>query len=179
MKSLCIRNEKIDNIEHITELAQKGEDEAFISLIENNSTAYYRVAKGILFSDEDIKDAIQNTVIIIYNRLYTLKEIKLFKTWSIRILINECNKIYNANKKVVHTENITNIATYSINSEEKIDLYNAISSLPKDLRIPTILFYFDDLSYKEIADVLSIPEGTIKSRVFRAKEKLYQILKEE
>ncbi|WP_411167814.1 RNA polymerase sigma factor [Clostridium sp. MB05] len=179
LKSLCITDKTLDNFEHITMLAKKGEEEAFISLIQLNSTAYYRVAKGILFSEEDIKDAIQNTVIIIYNKLHTLKDIKLFKTWSIRILINQCNKIYNANKKLVNTENIENISTYSINSEDKIDLYNAVSSLTKDLRIPTILFYFDDLSYKEISDILSIPEGTIKSRVFRAKEKLYQILKED
>ncbi|MGV2644464.1 sigma-70 family RNA polymerase sigma factor, partial [Clostridium perfringens] len=79
----------------------------------------------------------------------------------------------------VNTENIENISKYSVSSEDKIDLYNAVSSLTKDLRIPTILFYFDDLSYKEISDILSIPEGTIKSRVFRAKEKLYQILKED
>ena len=97
---------------------------------------------------------------------------------SIRILINQCNKIYNTNKKLIKTDKIEKNSIDSIDLDSKIDLYNAISTLPNELRIPTILFYFDDLSYKDISDILSIPEGTVKSRVFRAKEKLYKILKE-
>ena len=171
-------DKKIYDTENIVKLAKKGDKDAFMTLIDKNITAYYRVAKGILSSEEDIKDAIQNTIIIIYNKLYTLKNIELFKTWSIRILINQCNKIYNINKKLIKTDKIENSSTYSIDLDSKIDLYNAISTLANELRIPTILFYFDDLSYKEISDILSIPEGTVKSRVFRAKEKLYKILKE-
>lgn len=171
-------DKKLDNTENIVILAKKGDKDAFMSLIDINITAYYRVAKGILSSEEDIKDAIQNTIIIIYNKLYTLKNIKLFKTWSIRILINQCNKIYNTNKKLIKIDKIEKSPTNSIDLDSKIDLYNAISKLPNEIRIPTILFYFDDLSYKEISDILSIPEGTVKSRVFRAKEKLYKILKE-
>lgn len=179
MKTLSYFNKRLNNFEHVKLMDNKCEENDFISLIEPNSTAYYRISKGILSSEEDVKDAIQNTLIIIYNKLYTLKNISLFKTWSIRILINECNKIYNLNRKFVNLERVEDISSYTINSDNKIDLYNAISTLSKELRIPTILFYFDDLSYKEISKILSIPEGTVKSRVFRAKEKLYEILKED
>ncbi|WP_243249635.1 RNA polymerase sigma factor [Clostridium sp. D46t1_190503_E9] len=179
MKTLSYFDKRLNNLEHIKLMDNKCEENDFISLVEPNATAYYRIAKGILSSEEDVKDAIQNTLIIIYNKLYTLKNISLFKTWSIRILISECNKIYNLNRKVVNLERIEDISSYTINSDNKIDLYNAISTLSKELRIPTILFYFDDLSYKEISKILSIPEGTVKSRVFRAKEKLYEILKED
>ncbi|WP_291653030.1 sigma-70 family RNA polymerase sigma factor [Clostridium sp.] len=179
MKTISYSDKRLNHFEHIKFLSNNCEEDTFISLIEPNATAYYRIAKGILSSEEDVKDAIQNTLIIIYNKLYTLKNISLFKTWSIRILINECNKIYNSNKKVVNLENVENILSHIIDSDNKIDLYNAISILSKELRIPTILFYFDDLSYKEISKILSIPEGTVKSRVFRAKEKLYEILKED
>ena len=58
-------------------------------------------------------------------------------------------------------------------------LYNAINALDDDLRTTTILFYFEDMKYKDIAKVLDIKEGTVKSRLSRAKEKLYNILKEE
>ena len=60
-----------------------------------------------------------------------------------------------------------------------LSLYNAINSLDEDLRITTILFYFEDMKYKDIAKILNVKEGTIKSRLSRAKEKLYNILKEE
>lgn len=171
-------NEKLDNYENIIRKAIEGDTDSFMTLIDENITSYYRVAKGILSSEEDIKDAIQNTIIVVYNKLHTLKNVKLFKTWSIRILINQCNKIYNTNKKLIKIEKVKSISTDAVDVDSKIDLYNAISTLPNKLKIPTILFYFDDLSYKDISKILSIPEGTIKSRIFRAREKLYEILKE-
>ena len=58
-------------------------------------------------------------------------------------------------------------------------LHNAINSLDDDLRTITILFYFEDLKYKDIAKVLGIKEGTVKSRLSRAKERLFTMLKEE
>ena len=58
-------------------------------------------------------------------------------------------------------------------------MYNAINSLDEDLRTTTILFYFEDMKYKDIANALGIKEGTVKSRLSRAKEKLYNILRED
>ena len=65
-----------------------------------------------------------------------------------------------------------------IDLDENIDLYDAIKCLKEDLRVITILFYFEDMSYKDIAVALNIAEGTVKSRLFRAKEALYEILKD-
>lgn len=58
-----------------------------------------------------------------------------------------------------------------------MDLYDAISKLSEDLRVTTILYYFDDMSYSEISKTLDIAEGTVKSRLFRSREKLHEILK--
>lgn len=58
-------------------------------------------------------------------------------------------------------------------------LYDAINSLEDDLKITTLLYYFEDLKYKDIAKLLKIKEGTVKSRLSRAKQKLYEILKED
>ncbi|MGL5352502.1 MAG: RNA polymerase sigma factor [Clostridium sp.] len=157
-------------------LAKAKNKEAFTSLIHENLTSMYRVARGILNTTQDIEDAIQNTTLIAFNKIRTLKDEKLFKTWLIRILINECNKIYKFNKKRI-IEVVEE--TYSVDTSENIDLYNAISSLSDELRVSTILFYFDDLTYKEIASVLGVPEGTVKSRVFRGKQRLYEMLKDE
>ena len=51
--------------------------------------------------------------------------------------------------------------------------------IDNDLKIVTVLYYYDDVSVKEIADILGIPVGTIKSKLSRAREKMYQILKQE
>lgn len=159
-------------------LAKAKNQEAFIKLIQEDLTSMYRVARGILNTKQDVEDAIQNTTLIALSKINTLRDDKLFKTWIIRILINECNKIYKYNKynKKSIKEVVEN--TYTIDTSNNIDLYNAISRLSDELRVSTILFYFDDLTYKEISNVLGVPEGTVKSRVFRAKQGLYEMLKD-
>lgn len=158
------------------QLAKQGDNEAFTTLIDENLTSLYRVARGILILEEDIEDAIQNTILLSFKGIKNLKDERYFKTWLIRILINECNKIYKSNKKTITTIIDT---TYTVDTTKELDLYNAISSLQEELKVTTILYYFDDLSYKEIAKILDIAEGTVKSRLYRSKEKLYDILAEK
>ena len=147
----------------------------FELLIKENLTSMYRVAKGILKVEEDIEDAIQTTILIAFNKINTLKDERYFKTWLIRILINECNKIYKKNK---NTPKELSSELYITENYENIDLYDSIKCLKEDLRVITILFYFEDMSYKDIEVALNIAEGTVKSRLFRAKEALYEILKD-
>ena len=61
----------------------------------------------------------------------------------------------------------------------KTDLEKTLDLLEEDLKTITILYYYNDLSIAEISDILNIPKGTVKSRVFRAREKLYDILSKE
>ncbi|WP_370831642.1 sigma-70 family RNA polymerase sigma factor [Clostridium sp.] len=167
------RRRKEDNIIR----AKKGNKEAFINLIEENLISMYRVAKGILLSQEDIDDAIQNTILLSYKNINTLKKNEFFKTWLIRILINECNKIYNFNKKYIDFNEIKE--NYTNDEYENFDLKRAIQGLSEDLRLPIILFYFEDMQISEIADLMNIPIGTVKSRLSRAKIKIAQFVKEE
>ncbi|MGL5313024.1 MAG: RNA polymerase sigma factor, partial [Peptostreptococcaceae bacterium] len=62
--------------------------------------------------------------------------------------------------------------------EEKIDLYNAIDILEEKFKTPIILQYFQDMTIKEIAQILESNENTIKTYIRRGKQKLYKILKE-
>ena len=73
-------------------------------ILENLQTMY-RVAFSILRTEDEINDAISNTTVIVFEKIQTLKNEEYFKTWLTRILINECYKIYNQNKKIVYLEN--------------------------------------------------------------------------
>lgn len=157
--------------------AKNGDKEAFIELINENRLNIYRVSKGILNNDYDIEDAIQNTVIKAFEKINTLKNDDLFRTWIIRILINECNNIIRKNKRLVSFEEAVIGEKYN-DKYENIDLTNAISSLNDDLRVTTVLYYFEDMNTVDIAKLLEIPEGTVRSRLARAREKLREILKE-
>lgn len=159
--------------------AKRGDKEAFCNLIRVNKIAIYRVAKSILNNEEDIEDAVSESILKAYKNIQGLKQEVFFKTWLIRIVINESNNLYKKRAKeiAVDKDHFKNI---KVNDNYKdLSLYNAINSLDEDLRITTILFYFEDMKYKDIAKVLNVKEGTIKSRLSRAKEKLYNILKEE
>lgn len=156
----------------------KKDKSVFSELIQANLTSMYRVAKGILSSEDDIEDALQTTTLIAFDKIKTLRNDKYFKTWLIRILINECNKLYNRNRKSLKDIKEVKEESYTIDKSINIDLYNAINKLSDELRVTTILFYFNDLTYKEISKVLDIPEGTVKSRISRAKDRLYIMLKD-
>ena len=156
--------------------------EAFERLVNSVKTKLYKTGMAILKNDDDACDAIQETLISAYKYYDTLKEEKYFATWITRILINKCYDIIKKNQKVSYlnkqVEINENTAYYD---EYKIDsrLEKALNSIDSDLRTTTVLYYYDDFSIEEISDILNIPAGTVKSRLSRAREKLYNLLKEE
>ena len=105
-----------------------------------------------------------------------------FNMWSRRIIVNCCYDIINKNKKVV---DITSKMAENF-QETREDIYDCEDELVKileqiepDLRLTATLYYYNDLSTKEISEILKIPVGTVKSRLSRAREKLYEILKKK
>ena len=159
--------------------AKRGDKDAFCNLIRINKISMYRVAKSILSKEEDVEDAVSEAILKAYKNIKSLKDESFFKTWLIRIVINESNTLYKKRSREISVEN-EHFVNLQVNDKYKdVTLYNAINALDDDLRTTTILFYFEDMKYRDIAKVLDIKEGTVKSRLSRAKEKLYNILKEE
>lgn len=164
------------------EKAINGDKEAFGRVIIQNKEAMYKTAIIILKNEDDAYDALQEALIKMYKNIQNLQNIETFKFWSRRIIVNCCYDIINKNKKVIDiTTKLT--ANYE---ETREDIYDCEDSLVKtlekiepDLRLTATLYYYNDLSTREIGEILQIPTGTVKSRLARAREKLYEILKEE
>lgn len=156
------------------EKAQKGDKEAFETIIMEVIDSLYRVAYGILENEEDASDAISNATLKAYEKIAALRQLEFFKTWITRILINECNAIIKQKKKVIYIDNYIENQndTYTSNNETSIDVEQAMNKLEKELKQIVILYYFDDLSVEEISDMLEIPKGTVKSRLSRARQVL-------
>ena len=95
------------------------------------------------------------------------------KAWLIRVTIN-CSKSTFTNSWVKKTVPLTDDITFEIPEQE--DVYYAVAKLPKKYRAVIHLFYYEDLSIKEIADYLSTKESTVKSQLHRGREMLKQIL---
>jgi len=158
-------------------LAKKGDKVAFERLVRKHSVSLYRVARGILRCESDIEDATQETIIKAYKKLVSLKSDLYFKTWLIKILVNECNYILRANKKTV---NLVETEPASPDSQyENLELFSVVQSLDTDLRIVTLLFYYEGLPQKDIAEVLNLPVGTVSSRLSRSREKLRALITEK
>lgn len=78
--------------------AKKGDKDAFCRLIDENVQSMYKVAAAYLKNDEDVADAIQDTILSCYENLKSLKQNRYFKTWMIRILINKCKDMIQKKK---------------------------------------------------------------------------------
>lgn len=158
-------------------LAKKGDKVAFERLVRKHSVSLYRIARGILKCEYDIEDATQETIIKAYKKLVSLKSDMYFKTWLIKILVNECNYILRVNKKTV---DLVETETASLDNQyENLELFSVVQSLDPNLRIVTLLFYYEGLSQKDIAEVLELPVGTVSSRLSRSREKLRALITEK
>ena len=156
----------------IVKVAKNGDVNAIENLLMANMTSMYRVAFGILRTEEEIADAISNTAVIVFEKMHTLKNEDFFKTWLTRILINECYKISKQNKKIIYLENCDQSSFSYNDTYTDFETRNLIKKLDKDLREVVVLYYFEDFSVKEISKIIKIPEGTVKSRLSRARKEL-------
>ena len=156
--------------------AKAGDVNAIGNLITENTQSMYRVAFGILKNDEEIYDAISNTTVIVFEKISSLRKEEFFKTWLTRILINECYRIYNQSKKIVYMENYNEQRLEYNDNHSDLEIKNLIKSLNEELRDIVSLYYLEDFSVKEIAKILEIPDGTVKSRLSRARKELEKVL---
>jgi len=135
----------------------------------------YHISKSILKNDFDCADAVQEAILKAFVKLDTLKDEKLFKTWLCRILINECYKIAKSRKAVTPLDEIEHIAS---DEARDIGLYDAIMKLDSKRRLVVTLHYVDGFSVAEVARILKIPQGTVKSRLNKARAELKLSLEE-
>lgn len=132
----------------------------------------YRVSKAILISDADCEDAVQDAVLKAFSKLNSLREERYFKTWLIRILINECYRYKRNSKRLVPFDDTVN---ETAEKRDYSDLYRAVMNLKEPIRIVVTLHYIEGYAVREIGKMLKIPSGTVKSRLHTGRK----ILKEE
>lgn len=161
------------------EQAKQGDINAFEILVHHNKVMLYRIGGSILNSDEDVADAIQETLLLAYKNLHKLKKNEYFRTWLVRILINECKRILRTKKKyqVIEQEPMSMFYHQSSTIEDEIKPY--IEQLDFKLQQVIWLKYYEDFKIREIKQILHIPESTIKTRLTKAKKQLYKLMQEE
>ena len=159
--------------------------DSFANLMKLHKRHLYQMAYINTRNKDMALDIIQETTIVAFKNIKSLKEPLAFKKWITRILVNITISELKKRKKVIHIDNydvINNddifINNKSINIDEKLDLYNAVDLLKNNYKTIIIMKYFNDLTIKEIGYTLNLSENTVKTNLKRAKEALFKILKE-
>ncbi|MUT68695.1 sigma-70 family RNA polymerase sigma factor [Paenibacillus sp. NEAU-GSW1] len=137
----------------------------------------YQIAKAILKKDEDCADAMQETVPKAYQAIPKLKQPAFFKTWLFRILINECNRIYRRRVQVMESIDRQQEG-FSAHADLRLDLQEAVYRLDEASRNVILLHYFRDLPIRQVAELLDLSEGAVKTRLHRARHQLSEWLNE-
>lgn len=163
-------------MEELIKSAQKGDIEAFTKLVELIKDDLYKISKSRISNESDIEDAIQETMIETYKSIKKLKDLSKFKKWTIKILINKCNRIYRRKYKndiSIDEYNIENLNENNIKEkEDELNFYDIIKILNYEEKIIVILYYMEEYSVKEIKNILKMNENTINTHLYRARQKI-------
>ena len=163
----------------LVELAKKGDNTAFEEIIRLCVPDLFRIAMSILKNKDDADDAVCEAVVIAYENIHKLGNCEFFKTWVIRILINQANTIYKKRSNIIYLNDITCEPQYEdVYDLGDTELNDAVASLSLELRVVITLYYFQDMKIKEIASAMQIPQGTVKWRLSKAKSILKKRLSE-
>ncbi|AWI04640.1 RNA polymerase sigma factor [Clostridium drakei] len=145
--------------------------ETFIANVLEAESTLYHISKSILTHDQDCEDAVQGAILKAYDKIDTLKKEQYFKTWLIRILINECYDLKRKEYPEVPYEEYFE-STKAEDRKDYSELYLAVHNLPERIRIAIVLYYVEGYSVEEIKEILEIPSGTVKSRLAKGRKLL-------
>ena len=159
--------------EKLVRKAKKGDKEAFSQLIEEVKKQSYKIAYCYLNSQEDSLDAVCDAIEKAFNNIKKLNEPKFFKTWFIRIVINECKKKLREKERVVYlADEIFERESKSGINDGKLDLENLLKELPQIERLLIYMKYYLGYTLEEISNVVDLPEGTVKSKIYNNLKKM-------
>ena len=157
----------------VTELvkrAKKGDKDALVQLIMAQKHDYYRLAYVYMKNKEDALDIMEDMIVRLFENISSLKKEEGFYSWSKTILVNLCKTSLKKSKRVIAMESIEAVQEEYVQEEndERLQLEAGLSRL--DIKYQEIikLRYFMDMDYQSIADMLKLPLGTVKSRLFSA-----------
>jgi RNA polymerase sigma-70 factor (ECF subfamily) len=169
--------------EELAKRTQAGDRDAFGMLVERYEQKLSHYGKRFLRVDEDIQDSVQEVFIRAYRNIRSFDTSQRFSPWIYRIAHNAfVNELRKRSRNPFFTIDLDSLVSHpqspdvpeqgAHERDMKEMVAKGLETLPPNYREVLILFYEEDLSYKEIADVLQVPIGTVGVRVRRAKEAL-------
>lgn len=175
--------------QHLIQRARKGDQEAFAALVTEHQRYIYNLALRVLKNEEEALDLVQEAFVRAWTALPNFRGQSQFRTWLYRIVTNLCyNRLPNLRRslhelgddvlaEIPETAAAFDNPAHGLESRElRSYLHQAIDQLDENYRLLISLRYQNELSYEEIATLLNLPLGTVKTGLFRAKEQLRRTL---
>ncbi|TXH23178.1 MAG: sigma-70 family RNA polymerase sigma factor [Chitinophagaceae bacterium] len=168
--------------QEIIERVQKGEKSLYELIVRRFNPLLYKIGRSYRYNHEDTQDLMQETYIDAYKNLTSFEGRSNFKTWIIRIMLNNCfrkkekssfkneiSKEVNENSKIMFSQ--PNISTEQIIHKKELGhiIENALLKIPEDYRLVFSLRAINNLSTIETSALLDISEANVKTRLNRAK----------
>lgn len=170
----------MEDMELVLKCREEDNSEAFEELLVKYESKIYNTCFYMLKNKDDAMDAAQEVCIKIYKSINRFKGESKFSTWVYRITYNTCIDYLKKRKDEISYDDVISIEIHSENrvdniiesKELKLELKRCILNLSNDFRTIIMLRDINGLSYQEIAQILNIEVGTVKSRISRAREAL-------
>jgi len=172
-----------DTSSELVERSKDGDTVAFGQLVAETQGGVYNLAYSILGNHQETQDVTQEIYLRAWRGLPTFRGEARFSTWLYRIALNTCfNRRRMLRAQLRNVDNESNLDRLSspkgdpvaitVDKEQKAALWAAVKRLPEKYRLVITLFYQRQLSYQEICEMLSLPLGTVKAHLNRARRAL-------
>lgn len=167
-----------------------GDAKAFVALVDRYKHMVFTLAMKILKNKEEAEEVSQDVFIKVYNALQSFKGDSKFSTWLYKIAYYQSLDYLKKQKRHINTSSIDSDTEFHLPSientmngleanERKLAIKSAIDKLPEEDAVVITLHYFEELSLKEIGQIMNIETNTVKVRLFRSRKRLAVILRNE
>jgi RNA polymerase sigma-70 factor (ECF subfamily) len=175
--------------EEIAKLVQQGKTDKFGVLVERYEAKLFRYGKKFLSNTDNIEDVVQEVFIKVYQNIQSFDPSQKFSPWIYRIAHNTYVNLLKKNSRMpIHLFDFDELLSHTVvedplvreqeQKEMKEIVDRGMEKLAPQYREIIVLYYLEELSYKEISDVLHIPIGTVGIRLMRAKDAMKKIYRE-
>ena len=166
-----------------------GDEQAFHELVDRHADHLFGVAYSLVGNAADAEDVVQETLAAAFRGVSGFREQASVKTWLLRILVRQCARVHrgrfrdrvirltdNDPSPLKEDEGMT-IASSAVQADARLDVSEMLSELSPEHREVIVLRELEGFSYEEMAQTLGVPQGTVESRLHRARAELRQRFK--
>lgn len=153
---------------------ERPDDALLAAALQSYGPAMFRVARALLPSDADAEDAVADAMLSAWKHLPALRDAARIRPWLMTITANCARALRRRAAHAPHTAALEAAEHLPAAAPPDGDgaLWDAVQALPEEYRAAVVLFYYEELSVREIAAALHLPQGTVKSRLSRGRERL-------